>query len=257
MEAEFKRRVLLEVIAASARDARAAEKGGADRLEVCSALPLGGLTPSLGTICQIQDSCNLPVMAMLRPREGGMAYSGLDVDTMLADAELFLAEGVQGLVFGFLTPDARLHEAHCKRLLRLVETCGRKVDTVFHRAFDICANSEQVLEQLIDLGVTRILTSGRARTAIEGVQQIGRWVDQAGGRIEILPGGGIELPEVGEIVKQTGVDQLHIYAARREVDSSPLTNPSIRFAAYQLSEETEISVLDSKAVARLRSSLDS
>ena len=157
--------ILLEIIVASPDDARAAAAGGADRFEVCSALALGGLTPSLGAVKAIKQVTEVPAMCMVRPREGGMAYGEGEFRSMLLDAELLIEAGADGLVFGFLTSEGEVDLERCRALLAVVEEAGRPLQTVYHRAFDVTARPEIALEQLVDLGVTRILTSGRAPTA--------------------------------------------------------------------------------------------
>src|SRR5947209_7892946 len=155
--------VLLEVIVSSLDDSRAAAAGGADRFELCSALALGGLTPSLGTLAAIKTEITVPVMFMVRPREGGMAYTEGEFAVMERDADLALAAGADGLVCGFLTPEGGVDAGRCRRFLS--GRAGRGRQMVFHRAFDVVADPRAALERIIDLGFTRILTSGRAPNA--------------------------------------------------------------------------------------------
>jgi copper homeostasis protein len=249
---------LLETISVSADDARAAAAGGADRFEVCSALALGGLTPSIGTIRAIRASTDVPIMAMVRPREGGMAYTEGEFTAMLADAEALLEAGASGLVFGFLTSGGEVDVKRCKSLLKIVRSVskGRSIETVFHRAFDVAARPEAALEQLIDLGVTRVLTSGRKPSVMEGLDTIRRTVEQARGRIQVLPGGGIQEDNVETVVRETGVTQVHLYAARSAQDSSAAANPSIRFAGHAPVNELEYLAVNSEDVRRIRGILD-
>jgi copper homeostasis protein len=249
-------KILLEIIVASSDDAIAARAGGADRFEVCSALALGGLTPSLGTIKAIKEAVDAPAMCMLRPREGGMAYGEGEFKAMLLDAEHFLDAGADGLVFGLLTPDGDVDLSRCRKLLQIVEAAGRPVQTVFHRAFDVTAKPEVALEQLVDLGVTRILTSGRAPTAIDGVDEIRKNVEQARGRIEILPGGELDVESAEKIVQLTGVEQVHLYVTRSERDRSTVNNPQIYFGAFVPENEFDCRVADEREIARIRTTLD-
>src|SRR5213594_3641848 len=251
-------RYLLETIVVSADDARAAAAGGADRFEVCSALALGGLTPSIGAIRAIRASTDVPIMAMVRPREGGMAYTEGEFTAMLADAEALLEAGASGLVFGFLTAGGEVDLKRCQSFLKAVRSIaqGRSVETVFHRAFDVAARPEAALEQLIDLGMTRVLTSGRKPSVMEGLDTIRRTVEQARGRIEILPGGGIQEDNVDTVVCETGVNQVHLYVARPARDSSAAANPSIRFAGHAPATELEYLAVDSQDVRRIRAILD-
>ncbi len=249
---------LLETIAVSADDARAAATGGADRFEVCSALALGGLTPSIGTIRAIRASTDVPMMAMVRPREGGMAYTEGEFTAMLADAEALLEAGASGLVFGFLTAEGEVDLKRCQSFLKVVRSAsqGRSVETIFHRAFDVAARPEEALEQLVDLGMTRVLTSGRKPSVMEGLDTIRGTVEQARGRIEILPGGGIREDNVEAVVRKTGVRQVHLYVARPARDGSAAANPLIRFAGHAPASELEYLAVESQDVRCIRDILD-
>lgn len=249
-------RILLEIIVASSDDAVAARAGGADRFEVCSALALGGLTPSLGTVRAIKQAADVPAMCMVRPREGGMAYREGEFRAMLLDAELLLEAGAEGLVFGFLSPEGDVDLPRCREFLKAVESAGRRVETVFHRAFDVTREPEVALEQLVDLGITRILTSGRAPTPLQGADEIKRTLEQARGRIEILAGGGLDLETVEEVVRSTGVDQVHLYLTRSEQDRSTINNPQIYFGAFVPENELECRVADKTEISRVRETLN-
>ncbi len=251
-------RILLEVIASSLDDALGAAEGGADRLELCSALALGGLTPTLGTLYAIKDRVRIPVMCMLRPREGGMAYSDREFDVMKRDAELLLEAGADGLVFGFLSADGEIDLDRCGEILNLVRQAPseRAVQSVFHRAFDVVADSARALEELIDLDFDRVLTSGRAPTALEGIDLIRQAVEQADGRIQILPAGGIDFFSVERIVAGTGVDQVHVYIPEVLEDRSVIRNPRIYFGAHLLESELEFRRVSPQKVRRVRTLLD-
>jgi copper homeostasis protein len=250
-------RILLEVIASSLDDARNAVAGGADRLELCGALAMGGLTPSLGTLRAIKRESAIPVMSMVRPREGGMAYSEGEFQAMVLDAEIFVEEGADGLVFGFLTSDGDLDVSRCRSFLQRVRAAAgaRSVQTVFHRAFDVVANPERALEQLVELGVDRILTSGREPLAVEGVAAIRRYIELSAGRIEILPGGGITLDTLERVVSETGADQVHLYLGEPGEDRSVVGNPGIYFGAHLPSSELEVREVRMDAVRRVRQAL--
>src|SRR3954451_19844887 len=148
-----RRPVLLEVIVSSLDDARAAAAGGADRFELCGALALGGLTPSLGTLAAIKLETRVPAMFMVRPREGGMAYTDGEFAVIERDAELALEAGADGLVFGLLTPEGVVAIDRCRQLVRRAGGAGRPLQLVYHRAFDVVREPDAALEQLIDLGI--------------------------------------------------------------------------------------------------------
>jgi copper homeostasis protein len=251
------RRVLLEIIVSSLDDARAAAAGGADRFEMCMALALGGLTPSLGLLDLVKRELpHIPVMFMLRPREAGMAYTDADLSVMQRDAELALERGADGLVFGVLTDRGEVDVRACRRLLNIARQRAN-VQTVFHRAFDVVVDPDRAMEQLIDLGFTRILTSGRAPLAIDGLDEIRRMRDRAAGRIEILPGGGISPQNVARVIEMTGVDQVHLSLTRAAPDPSPSANPGIRFGVDQPPTELEYRATDERAVRAVRALTDS
>ncbi len=249
-------RILLEAIAASLDDARAAVAGGADRLELCGALALGGLTPSAGTLRLVKAEVPAPVMCMIRPREGGMAYRAGEVAVMMRDAELAIEAGADGLVFGFLTEGGRVDVTRVRAFAERARALAPRVELTFHRAFDVVADPDEAIEQLVDLGVTRILTSGRARTALEGAAGIRRARERARGRIEVLAGGGITANDVQAVVEQTGVDQVHVYVTEAAQDRSTSANPLIAFGAHVPASEIEHRTVDEAGVAGIRRLLD-
>lgn len=250
------RPILLETIVSSLDDARAAAAGGADRFELCSALALGGLTPSLGTLAAIKAATDVPVMFMVRPREGGMAYTTGEITAMERDAALALEAGANGLVFGFLTPDGDVDVAECRAFLRHCSRVAAGRQWVFHRAFDVVRDPETALEQLIELGFTRVLTSGRAVHAVDGLDEIRRMVEQAEGRIEVLPGGAIRAGNVAEVVRRTGVDQVHLSITEPRADTSASANPAVRFGVDPPPTELEYRATTEAGVRQIRTILD-
>jgi len=198
-------RVLLEIACGSITDALIAGSG-ADRLELCSALELGGLTPSVGTALEVDEAVVVPFVVMIRPRAGDFVCSPDELAVMERDAALLLDAGAEGIVFGCLTKDRDVDLEACRRLIDVAGHAG----TVFHRAFDEARSAFQALDDLIDLGVTRVLTSGGAKTALEGVGRIRALVERADERIAILPAGGIREHSVEAVVRQTGCEQVHL-----------------------------------------------
>ena len=251
-------RILLEAIVGSLEDARAAAAGGADRFEMCSALALGGLTPTLGMLQAVKAEISVPVMFMVRPREGGMAYTPGELVQMERDAELAVGAGAEGLVFGFLTPEAEVDVPRCRAFMELARaaTGGRDLQFCYHRAFDVVAEPRRALEQLIDLGVTRVLTSGRAASAAQGVEEIARTVEQATGRIVVMPGGGIKQDNVAEIARRTGAEEIHVYITQVAQDTSAAKNPEVRFGVHPPENEVEYRAVDARGVRRIRELLD-
>ena len=239
--------MLLEICTASVDDCLAAQEGGAHRVELNAALALGGLTPSLGTLIEARAALDIPIIVMIRPRPGGFAYSPRDFAAMQRDADLALEHGADGIAFGILTEDGRLDEPRCRQLTAQAESR----ETVFHRAFDVVPDPADTLEQLIDLGVTRVLTSGQEANAYNGAAPIARFVQQAAGRIEILPGGGINRFTLADILARTGCTQVHASLTTTRTDASTQTRPHITFGGSFRAPEDRFSTTDAAAVADL------
>lgn len=219
-------------------------------------MALGGLTPSLGTLVAVKAVSTVPVMCMIRPRECGMAYSSGEITVMEKDAALALEAGADGLVFGFLTPEGEVDVPECRAFLRHCSRIAPGRQWVFHRAFDVVRDPETALEQLIDLGITRVLTSGQAADAVDGLDVIRRMVEQSDGRIEVLPGGGIRSENVERVVRETGVDQVHLWLAEPKRDLSASGNPAIRFGVVAPDSETEYRGASEAGIRAMRDQLD-
>ena len=197
--------IQIEVCIASVDDAVAACRGGADRVELNLGLELGGLTPSVGLLEEVKQAINIPVVAMVRPTPGGFGYTPPELRLMMRDAEMLLAAGADGIVSGVLREDGTLHDDFWLALKKLA---GDR-DLIFHRALDIVPNPSSLLPRLIDLGTTRVLTSGGRDTAWEGREKIAEMQQTFGDRIEILPGSGISPDNAVLLVRSTGCTQIH------------------------------------------------
>ena len=248
MKTKKRERVLLEICCGGIDDAIQAERGGADRVELCSALFLGGLTPSQGTIQEAKQRLKIPVMVMVRPRSGGFCYSEAEMKSMERDAEESAGDGV---VFGILLENGKVDVTRCKRLLRRIG--GGQ--SVFHRAFDVTPDPFRALEQLVDLGVRRVLTSGQQDSAPEGADLIRRLVERANGRIEILPGGGIQPYQVKTVVTQTGCAQVHLTAWKSFTDRSTHARSAVTFGGALYPPEDRYQVTDPRMVKEIKGSL--
>ena len=180
--------VLLEVCCGSADDVIQAKLGGADRAELCSDLFHGGLTPTVGSLRVAKRETGMPIMAMIRPREGGFCYSEAEFAVCLEDGRTLLEAGADGLVFGFLREDGRVDEARTRQLTELARAAGK--DAVFHRAIDVVPDWREALDLLAELGVTRVLTSGQEPDVSQGTATVREMIRYAAGRIQILPGAG-------------------------------------------------------------------
>jgi len=244
-------RILLEIIALTVEDCIAAESGGADRIELCAAITTGGLTPSLGMLAECKRSTRIPIMAMVRPRAGGFCYSEDDFTVMRRDAELLLTHGADGIVFGLLHSDATINTKRCQKMLEVAS--GKQA--VFHRAFDVVPHPVQALDALIDLGFTRVLTSGQKKSALEGCELLQRLNGHAAGRIEVLPGGGVRPHNVGQIVKAAGCTQVHLTAFSARCDASTSNSP-ITFGSIPGAPKSSFECVDRDAVSRMREALD-
>lgn len=199
--------LLLEVAIESVDDAIGARRAGADRFELCAALDVGGLTPALGTLRAVRAAVDVPIFAMIRPRAGGFCHNEAEIVAMRTDISTALSAGADGVVFGALTPDFRI-DVDCCRTLRAA--VGDR-PAVFHRAFDLTPDPFDALGTLMNLGFTRLLTSGQRPTASEpdAVELIGRLIERAAGRIEILPGSGIRAENVHPLLERAKCTQVH------------------------------------------------
>ena len=233
-------KILIEVCCGSVDDAVEAERGGADRVELNSAVFLGGLTPSLGSIIEAKNRLNIAVMVMIRPRAGGFCYSQVEMEIMQRDAKLAIEHGADGLVFGILTPDGSVDVERCRRIIELAQDR----QTVFHRAFDVTPNPLKALDQLIDIGFSRVLTSGQEKTAPEGAELIGKLIVHAGDRIEILPGAGLRAHNVRTFVEQTKAKQVHFSAFGQRRDSSMQHRPHVTFSGAAPLPEDRYDLVD-------------
>jgi copper homeostasis protein len=239
--------ILLEICCGSIDDAIQAEKGGADRVELCSALFLGGLTPSIGTIQEAKRRLKIPVMVMVRPRSGGFCYTEAEMATIERDAEAAVDSGADGVVFGILQVDGNIDVRRTKRLRQLI---GKR-QAVFHRAFDVTPDPFKALEQLVDLGITRILTSGQRDTVPDGAELIAQLIGRAGRRIEVLPGGGIRPFNVREVVEKTGCRQVHLTAWSTVKDSSTQARPEVTFGGALRPPEDQFEMTDARLVREI------
>ena len=199
------KRVIIEACVASVESAIAAERGGADRLELNAALELDGLTPSPGLFEAVRDACSLPIVVMIRPRPYGFRYSKYEYEAMLSDIDLFHGLGADGVALGFLEDDRRIDRARTAKAV----VCAGEMETVFHRAFDVTRSLDEALEDLVACGVTRVLTSGGASSAPAGFDHLRTLMLQASGRIEILPGAGISVQNARHLIEATGCTQIH------------------------------------------------
>lgn len=218
------KKITVEICCGSADDVFTAKQAGAHRVELNCALFLGGLTPSIGEM-HIARQAGIDILAMVRPRSGGFCYTNKEFETMLADAEALLQAGAAGIVFGILLPDGTVDMPRCQKMLEVIGPH----QSVFHRAIDVVPDWRAALDSLCELGFDRVLTSGQRPSVRDGIETVRSMVEYAAGRIEILPGAGIRLENVLQIVKQTGCNQVHAAFGTTARDSSSAAVPDIHF----------------------------
>jgi copper homeostasis protein len=199
---------LLEIAAFSVEGALAAIKGGADRIELCSSYLEGGLTPSTGTIEEIRNRCEVPLLVMIRPRGGNFVYTKEELVVMQRDIKHCRAIGVDGIVIGLLTKENRVDTD----VLNRIKDASRELQITFHRAFDLCPDRDEALGILIQSHVDRILTSGGTNNASDGKMEIARLNKISAGKIALIAGGGITPGNIKEIAEATNCMEFHASA---------------------------------------------
>ncbi|WP_314160059.1 copper homeostasis protein CutC [uncultured Gemella sp.] len=200
--------IKIEVCANSVQDCIVAQNEGADRIELISASYLGGLTPTTTTLdIVIENGVKIPIMGMVRPRGGGFCYSEIEKEQMYREARELLRHGAKGIVFGFLNEDRKIDWEATEKMINLCKSF--EADSVFHRAFDCSDEPECNIQHLIELGCTRVLTSGLEANVDKGTKLLKLLQEKFGDRIEILAGAGISTENIESIIKKTGVTQVH------------------------------------------------
>lgn len=246
-----------ELCAGSLSDCIRGNALGADRIELNSALPLGGLTPSFALFEEARQSCEIPIICMVRPREGGFHYSEEEFSLMKQDAETFLRSGADGIAFGILNEDGTIDTARTSEMVDLIHFYGK--EAIFHRAIDVTPDYEEALRTLIGIGADRILTSGQKAGAPEGADTIASVIKKYGDQIQILAGAGLNSTNVKAFIENTGVEQVHSSCKTFVADPTTL-NGDVSFAAWPIPNldcyvETDCDEIED--FARIVHSLDS
>ena len=242
--------VLIEVCVDSVASAVAAERGGAERIELCSSLIEGGITPSTGLIEITRAAVSLPLHVMIRPRGGDFCYDDSEFEIMRRDITRAKELGADSIVFGILNVSGHVDVTRTRQLLDL----ARPLPVTFHRAFDMTADLSRSLEDLCALGVDRVLTSGAEQTAVEGRQTIARLVQESRSRIAIMAGSGIKPENARRLVDETGVTEIHV-GLRTSLPSPMLfRNPHISMGPVTDREYLRFAVVEDN-VRKLRASL--
>jgi copper homeostasis protein len=238
--------VLVEVCADSVASAFAAERGGGARIELCSGLVEGGITPSLGLMEAVRAAVSIPVRVMIRPRGGDFCYDGGEFQVMRRDIEVAKSAGMDGVVLGILDAQGNVDVTRTQQLVEL----ARPMQVTFHRAFDMTADLFRALEEVRAAGADRVLTSGGEQTAMEGQATIQRLMKQSCGRIKVMAGSGIKPENARRLIEMTGAKEIHV--GLRSSTASPMQyrNPRITLGAVEGREYQRISVLEEN-VAKL------
>lgn len=214
---------LFELCTESLEAAKAAQAGGADRLELCADLAIGGVTAPKSLLKATLAAVSIPVHALIRPRGGDFVYSDAEFELMRAQIQYAKAAGAAAVVLGVLLPDGQVDVERTRQLVEL----ARPMNVTFHRAFDESANLEQALEDVILTGADCLLTSGGAPGVLQGAAKIGSLQEQAGERIRIMAGGGLRLANLIEVVQRSGVTWLHGSLAQAPGAGTPPGTPRI------------------------------
>lgn len=231
-------KIILESPVFDVESAVKAAKYGVDRLELCSSFSDGGLTPGPGLFSYLKQRIDIPIFVMIRPRGGHFVSSIEEIEVMEEEIRIFTSLGADGFVFGILKENGSVHKKICKQL---VEKADGKPCT-FHRAFDVSSNLEQSLEDIVECGFRRILTSGGKKNVETGIDIIRKLMTQAGDRINIMPGGGMK-PEFMAPLSQTGfLKDVHASCKKIEKISDPYQNKELHFAIDGLEPNEFLSV---------------
>ena len=238
---------IIEIATADFNTTRSAVEGGADRIELCAALTEGGTTPSQGMIKKCREQFSVQLFPIIRPRGGDFLYNDEEFDIMFGDVRLCKELGCDGVVIGLLKSDGRIDRSRTAKLVEL----AYPMEVTFHRAFDRCRDPFEALEQLIDMGCQRILTSGQQPAAPEGAELIAQLVKSADERIIIMPGSGVRPDNIAELARVTGAREFHSSLRDKEKSRMDFIHP----AFANSSESYSNPAIDPKQVKALRQAL--
>ncbi|MCP3893343.1 MAG: copper homeostasis protein CutC [Bacteroides sp.] len=240
-----------EICTNSVESCLAAQEGGAQRVELCAGIPEGGTTPSWGEIATARELLQIKLHVIIRPRGGDFLYSPVELSTMVKDIEAARQLRADGVVFGCLTADGEIDLDAMKTLMKAAEG----LSVTFHRAFDVCRQPQQALEQLIALGCERILTSGQQATAEQGIPLLKELHQQAAGRIILLAGCGVNEGNIARIASETGIREFHFSARECVKSGMRYKNEAVSMGGTVRIDEYERNVTTAERVRKTISSI--
>jgi copper homeostasis protein len=247
-----RRRVLVEACVDAIDAAMEAEWGGADRIELCGELLQGGVTPSHGLIEAVWDQVSIPLFVLIRPRAGDFLYTSDELDIMERDIRVARSLHVDGIVAGALTTEGEVDVA----AMRCILDVARPMEVTFHRAFDFTRDQDAALDALLDLEVDRVLTSGGAMTALQGAENLARLNLRAGSDLTVMAGGSITAANVTEVVRRSGVREVHLRGAERVPSAMRHQRHDTLLARRQAPSDGERVVTRQALVREARMALD-
>lgn len=243
----------IEVCVSSIEMAIEAENAGADRIELCSALSEGGLTPFASLIEMVKERLNIKTMVMIRPRSGDFCYSDIEFESMKRDILFCRSKNIEGVVFGILNPQGNIDIEKTKELVEL----SQPMKVCFHRAIDMSNDYLAAFNDILDCGCDRILTSGGENLVINGLDRISQIQTQSKGRIEIMVGSGVSYENAKEIYERTGVKHFHLSAKTTIQSKMAYRNPKISMGKGSEIDEYRIVFTDKNKINALREILNS
>jgi len=233
--------MLLEICAFNLPSALAAQRAGADRIEMCAGPDIGGVTPSAGSIRAARELLRIPLYPIIRPREGDFLYSEEEFMVMMRDIAFCRGVGCDGVVIGILLADGRVDRPRCARLVEAAYPLG----VTFHRAFDRAVDPFEALETIIGIGCERILTSGQRPVATEGAELLRELAREADERIVIMPGSGVRSGNVASLASRTGAAEFHTSARVRGESAMKYVNPAMQ-------EDSSMTMADEGEIRRIK-----
>lgn len=239
---------IVEICCGSYYDCLQAHEGKADRVELNSALYMGGLTPTIASLVLAKKNTDLKIICMSRPRGAGFCYDKEYYETLMLDARNMMEHGADGIAFGCLDDESRINIAQTKEMIDMVKSYGREKEAVFHRAFDCVSDPFETMETLIRLGADRVLTSGLEPKAIQGIKLLKELQERYGHEIEIIAGSGVNSENVKEIMEHAGISQIHS-SCKTWLKDKTTTNNHVTYAYGN--DEYSYEAVDSKLVHEL------